>query len=70
MNALVEVHSAEELERVLTINPRIVGANNRNLQTFEVDFENTARLRQMIPSEILGIVEPCVLASSPQSKKC
>ena len=57
MNALVEVHSAEELERVLTLNPRIVGVNNRNLQTFKVDFENTARLRAMIPPDILAVGE-------------
>lgn len=57
MNALCEVHSAEELERVLTIKPRIVGVNNRNLQTFAVDFENTARLRAMIPPEILAVGE-------------
>lgn len=57
MNALCEVHSAEELERVLTINPRIIGVNNRNLQTFKVDFENTARLRAMIPADILAVGE-------------
>ena len=57
MNALVEVHSAEELEKVLTISPRIVGVNNRNLQTFEVDFENTARLRAMIPEDIVTVGE-------------
>lgn len=57
MNALVEVHTAVELERVLPLNPRIVGVNNRNLQTFEVDFENTARLRQMIPADVVTVGE-------------
>lgn len=57
MNALVEVHTEEELERALAIKPRIVGVNNRNLQTFAVDFENTARLRQMIPSEVVTVGE-------------
>ncbi len=57
MNALIEVHTAEELERVLPLNPRIIGINNRNLQTFEVDFANTARLRQMIPPGILVVGE-------------
>ena len=47
MDALVEVHNAAELERVLPLAPRVVGINNRNLQTFEVDFENTGRLRAM-----------------------
>ena len=53
MNALVEVHTEAELERVLPMQPRIVGVNNRNLQTFEVDFANTARLRKLIPEEIV-----------------
>lgn len=57
MNALIEVHTAEELERVLPLNPRIIGINNRNLQTFEVDFDNTARLRQLIPPGILVVGE-------------
>jgi indole-3-glycerol phosphate synthase len=57
MNALVEVHSQAELERVLALEPRIVGVNNRNLQTFAVDFENTARLRDQIPEGIVTVAE-------------
>lgn len=57
MNALVEVHTDAELSRVLPMGPRIIGINNRNLQTFEVDFENTARLRQRIPAEIATVGE-------------
>lgn len=57
MNALVEVHTEEELNRVLPLKPRIVGINNRNLQTFEVDFENTARLRKLIPDDIVVVGE-------------
>jgi indole-3-glycerol phosphate synthase len=57
MNALVEVHTKEELEKVLPLQPRIVGINNRNLQTFEVDFENSARLRDLIPEGIVTVGE-------------
>ena len=57
MNALIEVHTEEELARVLPLQPRIVGVNNRNLQTFEVDFENTARLRQQIPADVVAVGE-------------
>ncbi len=57
MNALLEVHTEAECARVLTMNPRIIGVNNRNLQTFEVDFDNTARLRQMIPAEVVVVGE-------------
>ena len=57
MNALVEVHTLDELQRVLPLAPRIIGVNNRNLQTFAVDFENTARLREAIPAGILTVGE-------------
>lgn len=57
MNVLVEVHTQVELERVLPLQPRIIGINNRNLQTFEVDFNNTARLRKQIPSDVIVVAE-------------
>ena len=57
MNALIEVHTEAELEQVMTLSPRIVGVNNRDLQTFEVDFANTARLRAMIPDDVLVVGE-------------
>lgn len=57
MNALIEVHTEAELRRVLALEPRIVGVNNRNLQTFEVDFANTARLREMIPAGVAVVGE-------------
>ena len=57
MNALVEVHTQAELAQVLPLQPRIIGVNNRNLQTFEVDFENTARLRDQIPADIVTVAE-------------
>jgi len=57
MAALVEVHDEAELARVLPLQPRIIGVNNRNLQTFEVDFDNTARLRTLIPAEIAVVGE-------------
>jgi indole-3-glycerol phosphate synthase len=57
MNALIEVHTPAELERVLPLGPRIIGVNNRNLQTFEVDFANTARLRALIPDDVVVVGE-------------
>ena len=57
MEALVEVHTRKELEQVLLFSPRVIGVNNRNLQTFEVDFENTGRLRAMIPEEVAVVGE-------------
>ncbi len=57
MQVLVEVHTEAELAQVLPLEPRIIGVNNRNLQTFEVDFENTARLRQLIPADVAIVGE-------------
>lgn len=57
MNALIEVHTQEELDRVLPLRPRLIGINNRNLQTFEVDFNTTIQLRPLIPADILVVSE-------------
>ena len=57
MAALIEVHDEAELARVLPLRPALVGVNNRNLQTFEVDFATTARLRALIPPEIAVVGE-------------
>jgi len=57
MEALVEVHTEAELEWVLTLDPQVIGVNNRDLQTFEVDFANTGRLRDMIPKDVVVVGE-------------
>ena len=49
MEALVETHNAEEVERALAADAKIIGVNNRDLATFEVDFRNTLELKKMIP---------------------
>lgn len=49
MEALIEVHTEEELERALRINPRLIGINNRNLKTFDVNIETSFRLKKQIP---------------------
>lgn len=57
IEALVEVHTEEELTMVLDLSPRVIGVNNRDLKTFEVDFANTGRLRDMIPKNIVVVGE-------------
>ncbi len=49
MNCLVEVHTEEELRKVLDTPAEIIGINNRDLKTFEVDLSATARLKRLIP---------------------
>lgn len=57
MEALVEVHCEEELDRVLPLGPSIIGVNNRDLQDFSVDLATTLRLRPHIPHSIILISE-------------
>jgi indole-3-glycerol phosphate synthase len=57
MEALVEVYTEAELAGVLNLDLRVIGVNNRDLQTFEVDFANTGRLRDMIPENVVVVGE-------------
>jgi indole-3-glycerol phosphate synthase len=57
MAAVIEVHDEDELGRVLPLRPELLGVNNRNLQTFDVDLGTTARLRALIPPEIAVVGE-------------
>ena len=49
LDVLMETHDEDEMERVLKIQPRIVGVNNRNLKDFTISLDNTKRLRPMVP---------------------
>jgi indole-3-glycerol phosphate synthase len=54
MDALVEIYDAENLDRVLELEPALVGINNRNLRSFETDLEQTLRLApRVVPPAIL-----------------
>jgi indole-3-glycerol phosphate synthase len=55
--AVVEIHSEEDLEKVLKTDTKIIGINNRDLRTFKVDLNTTLRLKRMIPSDLLVISE-------------
>jgi indole-3-glycerol phosphate synthase len=52
MDALVEIYAGEEVERVLGSGARIVGVNNRNLKTFEVDTRHTFKIRSQVIAEM------------------
>jgi indole-3-glycerol phosphate synthase len=57
LECLVEVHDEPELERALTAGAEIVGINNRDLRTFEVDLATTERLRPLAPPEVTVVAE-------------
>lgn len=57
MDALVEVHDAGEMEKALKGNAKIIGINNRNLHTFEVDLATTTKLMAYVPHDVVLISE-------------
>ncbi len=57
LDALVEAHDEAEVEMALDIGARIVGVNNRDLKTFRVDMQNSIRLRNLAPREVLFVSE-------------
>jgi indole-3-glycerol phosphate synthase len=57
MASLIEVHTADELERALEISPQIVGVNSRNLKTLDVDQAAFADLIPRIPADLIRVAE-------------
>ncbi len=57
MEPLVEVHTRDELSRVLDADARIVGVNNRDLRTFEVRVETSLEMIEAIPDECIAVSE-------------
>ncbi len=57
MAALVEVHTVEELARALEAGAELVGVNNRNLKSLEVEVETSLRLVEQIPERCLAVSE-------------
>ena len=57
MSALVEAHDEDEISKALGAGARIVGVNNRNLKTFDVDLNNSLRLRKFVPDNVLFVSE-------------
>lgn len=57
LSALVEAHDEDEVRTALSVGAGIIGVNNRDLRTFTVDINNSARLRKLVPPEVLFVSE-------------
>jgi indole-3-glycerol phosphate synthase len=70
--ALVEVHSAEEVSRALDAGAKIIGINNRDLATFDVDLSVTEELSEQVPDDAVVVSESGIksLADIARVKAC
>ena len=57
LDILIEVHSEDELNEALSINSKLIGINNRDLTTFEVDKNLAIKLARQIPKDVIAISE-------------
>ena len=64
MTALVELYDEANLDAVLACNPTLVGVNNRDLNTFEVDLGHSIRIRKQVPADITFVSESGIFSHS------
>ena len=57
MTALVELYDADNIEKVMECDPVLVGVNNRDLNTFEVDLQHSVRVKQTLPASVTFVSE-------------
>lgn len=68
LSAMVEAHDEREAQAALRAGARVIGINNRNLKDFSVDTENSRRLREMIPRDVLFVSESGVNCAEDVAK--
>ena len=57
LDVLIEVHDEEEAEIAMAVSPELLGINNRDLRTFDVDINNSIKIKKMLPKSQLIISE-------------
>lgn len=67
LSALVESHSYEEMQKALSAGARVIGINNRNLDTFKVDITTSVKLREFVPEDKIFVSESGI--STPEDIK-
>ena len=68
LSALVEAHDEEEVKVAVAAGARIIGVNNRNLKDFTVDTGNSAKLRSIIPDDVIFVSESGVKSAEDVQK--
>ena len=63
ISALVEAHNEIEIKTAINAGARIIGVNNRNLKDFTVDTDNSRRMRELVPKDIIFVSESGVKSS-------
>ncbi len=63
LSALVEAHDETEIKTAINSGARIIGVNNRNLKDFSVDTENSTRLRELVPKDVIFVSESGIKTS-------
>ena len=62
INALVETHNAQEIEKAIKADAKIIGVNNRNLKDFSVNLNNASDLRKLIPIDVIFVAESGIMS--------
>lgn len=64
MTALVELYDADNIDKVMACNPKLVGVNNRDLNTFEVDLGHSVRVKNQLPESVTFVSESGIFTNS------
>ncbi|MBR1523906.1 MAG: indole-3-glycerol-phosphate synthase TrpC, partial [Lachnospiraceae bacterium] len=64
LSALVEAHDEYEVKLAVSAGARVIGVNNRNLRDFSVDTDNSRRLRELVPEDLIFVSESGVKDAS------
>lgn len=70
ISALVEAHDEAEIQSAPEAGARVIGVNNRDLKTFQVDIDNSVRLRNLVPPSVLFTAESGIRNSGDIRRLC
>lgn len=70
LDALVEIHNSEELDRALAVDAQLIGINNRNLKTFHTDIATTIKLKPRLADDVTLITESGIRTKDDVARLC